>query len=246
MQYIHVPFVLACLDGLLGSPVPMVLLARTRNSYSTHGFRSITVAVSWWPPTISGTGKKKTKCANWVSRKLCVHLFCARARVCFASAPECPSGWQDWSDSTTCRHTRCDISQGHTVHIPATTATATKTLQRNHCSGWASHSCGIQASTKWDTGKIASNMLLFICRQSLPPSRARAAGYDRRPPLVRGPVVLCWLTSAALVLADGACQVPAAPVSAELVFTALVLAETVSYSKSRASGTPSPVVLTPC
>lgn len=60
MRYIQVPFVLACLDGLLGSPVPMVLLARTRNSYSTQGLRSITVAVSWWPPTTSGTGIKHT------------------------------------------------------------------------------------------------------------------------------------------------------------------------------------------
>lgn len=70
MQYIQVPFVLACLDGLLGSPVPMVLLARTRNSYSTQGLRSITVAVSWWPPTTSGTGMKHS--APISIKKLCV------------------------------------------------------------------------------------------------------------------------------------------------------------------------------
>lgn len=55
--YIQVPLVLACLDGLLGSPVPIALLARTRNSYSTQGLRSITVAVNWRPPIASGTGK---------------------------------------------------------------------------------------------------------------------------------------------------------------------------------------------
>lgn len=57
-KYVQVPFVLACLDGLLGSPVPMVLLAKTRNSYSTQGLNSVTVALSWWPATTSGTDMK--------------------------------------------------------------------------------------------------------------------------------------------------------------------------------------------
>lgn len=57
-KYVQVPFVLACLDGLLGSPVPMVLLAKTRNSYSTQGLSSVTVALSWWPATTSGTDMK--------------------------------------------------------------------------------------------------------------------------------------------------------------------------------------------
>lgn len=73
IQYIHVPFVLACLDGLLGSPVPMELLARTRNSYSTQGLRSITVAVSRVPRTTSGTGRKHTVPSS-VSTHECVWL----------------------------------------------------------------------------------------------------------------------------------------------------------------------------
>lgn len=64
-RHSQVPLVLACLDGLLGSPVPMVLLARTRNSYSTQGLRSITVAVSCRPPMASGTGKKKQNTMAW-------------------------------------------------------------------------------------------------------------------------------------------------------------------------------------
>ncbi len=75
MQYIQVPFVLACLDGLLGSPVPMVLLARTRNSYSTQGLRSITVAVSRWPPTTSGTGIKQTVPPSVSRNFVCVCVF---------------------------------------------------------------------------------------------------------------------------------------------------------------------------
>lgn len=73
IQYVHVPFVLACLDGLLGSPVPMELLARTRNSYSTQGLRSITVAVSRVPRTTSGTGRKHTVPSS-VSTHECVWL----------------------------------------------------------------------------------------------------------------------------------------------------------------------------
>lgn len=80
MRYIQVPFVLACLDGLLGSPVPMVLLARTRNSYSTQGLRSITVAVSWWPPTTSGTGI--THNATFSIKKLCVCVCVFSESVC--------------------------------------------------------------------------------------------------------------------------------------------------------------------
>lgn len=92
-NYIQVPFVLACLDGLLGSPVPMVLLARTRNSYSTQGLRSITVAVSRWPPTTSGTGITHTVALS-VSRnfvRVCVFVYVCVC-VSLASAADCPLG----------------------------------------------------------------------------------------------------------------------------------------------------------
>lgn len=45
-------------DGLLGDPVPRVFVAITLNSYSVHGDKSITVAISSFPSTTAGaTGK---------------------------------------------------------------------------------------------------------------------------------------------------------------------------------------------
>jgi len=44
------------LEGALGSPVPMALLATTLNSYSTQGFRSTAIADSMAPVTGSGSG----------------------------------------------------------------------------------------------------------------------------------------------------------------------------------------------
>lgn len=45
-------------DGLLGSPIPTLLLATTRNSYSTQGLKSTTVALWVLPLTTSGTKGK--------------------------------------------------------------------------------------------------------------------------------------------------------------------------------------------
>lgn len=45
-------------DGLLGSPTPTLLLATTRNSYSTQGLKSTTVALWVLPLTTSGTEGK--------------------------------------------------------------------------------------------------------------------------------------------------------------------------------------------
>lgn len=47
--------VLVFKDAGLGSPMPTVFLASTRNSYSTHALRSTTVAVKVFPSIISGT-----------------------------------------------------------------------------------------------------------------------------------------------------------------------------------------------
>ena len=51
-------FVLNNSDGLLGSPIPMLFPATTRNSYSTQGFKPTTVALNVLPLRISGTEKK--------------------------------------------------------------------------------------------------------------------------------------------------------------------------------------------
>lgn len=72
-KYVQVPFVLACFDGLLGSPVPMVLLAKTRNSYSTQGLSSVTVALSWWPATTSGTDMKHNSTFSAQKGEACEH-----------------------------------------------------------------------------------------------------------------------------------------------------------------------------
>lgn len=50
--------VLSLRDGLLGSPVPSVLVAVTLNSYSVQGNKSTTVAVSVLPSTSAGARRK--------------------------------------------------------------------------------------------------------------------------------------------------------------------------------------------
>lgn len=52
--------VLCLSDGLLGSPVPRVLVAITLNSYSVQGNKSTTVAVSSFPSTSAGATEKCT------------------------------------------------------------------------------------------------------------------------------------------------------------------------------------------
>lgn len=44
---------------MLGSPVPMGLVATTLNSYSTHGFKSTAIADSMSPVMISGTMERQ-------------------------------------------------------------------------------------------------------------------------------------------------------------------------------------------
>lgn len=50
--------VLSNSDGLLGSPIPTLFPATTRNSYSTQGLRPTTVALYVLPLRISGTKKE--------------------------------------------------------------------------------------------------------------------------------------------------------------------------------------------
>lgn len=50
------------LEGALGSPVPMALLATTLNSYSTHGLSSTAMADSMSPVTGSGSAHKSVTC----------------------------------------------------------------------------------------------------------------------------------------------------------------------------------------
>lgn len=53
-------------DGLLGSPIPMLLPATTRNSYSTQGLKPTTVALYVLPLRISGTKNNGTlRHRNW-------------------------------------------------------------------------------------------------------------------------------------------------------------------------------------
>lgn len=52
--------VLSLGDGLLGSPVPRVLVAITLNSYSVQGNKSTTVAVSAFPSTSTGAIERYT------------------------------------------------------------------------------------------------------------------------------------------------------------------------------------------
>lgn len=53
--------VFSLLDGLLGSPVPRVLVAVTLNSYSVQGNKSTTLADSAFPSTSAGAAKKNNK-----------------------------------------------------------------------------------------------------------------------------------------------------------------------------------------
>ncbi len=70
--YIHVSMVLIFCEGLLGSPVPMELVASTLNSYSTHGLNSTTRAVNCCPPRDSGTEERRDISIYWryISRNL--------------------------------------------------------------------------------------------------------------------------------------------------------------------------------
>lgn len=54
-RYVRISLVRVFLEGLLGSPVPMLLVARTLNSYSTQGLNLVTMADSCFPPSSSGT-----------------------------------------------------------------------------------------------------------------------------------------------------------------------------------------------
>lgn len=54
--------VLTPLEGALGSPVPIALLATTLNSYSTHGLSSTAMADSMSPVTGSGSAHKSVAC----------------------------------------------------------------------------------------------------------------------------------------------------------------------------------------
>lgn len=51
--------VLTALDGALGSPVPIALLATTLNSYSTQGLSCTAMADSMSPVTGSGSADEK-------------------------------------------------------------------------------------------------------------------------------------------------------------------------------------------
>lgn len=62
-------FVFSRADGLLGSPIPTLLLATTRNSYSTQGLRSTTVALRVLPLMTSGTKGKINMSMNFWSKK---------------------------------------------------------------------------------------------------------------------------------------------------------------------------------
>ena len=71
VQCLHSPAsrVVTLRDGSLGSPVPNVLVAMTRNSYSEYGIKPSTVAVSALPSTIGGAGKRQNA---WGSRCVCI------------------------------------------------------------------------------------------------------------------------------------------------------------------------------
>ena len=52
---------------MLGSPVPIGLVATTLNSYSTQGFSSTAMADSMSPVMISGTMERKEISCHWVN-----------------------------------------------------------------------------------------------------------------------------------------------------------------------------------
>lgn len=56
-RFLHIPApsVLILFEGMLGSPVPKVLVATTRNSYSIHGIKSTAFAASMFPSMIGGS-----------------------------------------------------------------------------------------------------------------------------------------------------------------------------------------------
>lgn len=69
--YILAPTVLIFCDGILGSPVPKVLVAIIRNSYSIHGINSITWADSIFPSVSAGSKQKQ----NYFSKRKSYNKF---------------------------------------------------------------------------------------------------------------------------------------------------------------------------
>lgn len=67
--------VLVLREAGLGSPTPTLFLANTLNSYSTHAFRSTTVAVRVFPSITSGTkSEQKTHGLTentWITQRCC-------------------------------------------------------------------------------------------------------------------------------------------------------------------------------
>lgn len=80
--YIRISLVRAFLEGWLGSPVPMVLVAKTLNSYSTQGLKSMTVADSCFPPSSSGTERHHTNNLSSKPCKIC-HWKLAKLMMCY-------------------------------------------------------------------------------------------------------------------------------------------------------------------
>lgn len=68
--FLPASLVLITLDGALGSPVPILLVATTLNSYSTQGFSSTAIADSMSPLITSGTADSKEMCGSLRNLKL--------------------------------------------------------------------------------------------------------------------------------------------------------------------------------
>lgn len=87
-QYIRISLVRVFLEGLLGSPVPMLLVARTLNSYSTQGLNLVTVADSCFPPSSSGTERHHRNNLSSRPCEIC-HRKLATLLMCYSLSFRC-------------------------------------------------------------------------------------------------------------------------------------------------------------
>ncbi|TNN68702.1 hypothetical protein EYF80_021111 [Liparis tanakae] len=75
LVYLPASLVLTPLDGALGSPVPMALLATTLNSYSTQGLSSTAMADSMSPVTGSGSADRNVASSGHYVKRHPLNLF---------------------------------------------------------------------------------------------------------------------------------------------------------------------------
>lgn len=119
------------LEGALGSPVPIALMATTRNSYSTQGLSSTAMADSMSPVTGSGSADKSVSC---------VFMYSEQASYCSYSTED-NIGKRPKYQLRALKEP--DSVQMHTEHINKVLRLTTKTTYDNKCSALCSLHCSM-------------------------------------------------------------------------------------------------------